>query len=60
MTKHKHKWLPTTTGRAKINDDFTAIDRDYILIQLIDSGQIDFFERKWICICGKSKWVKER
>ena len=57
MTKHKHKFFPTEDfdngARYEMGDNppysiCVNIDFEYGI------------KRKWVCECGKTKWVKEK
>jgi len=50
MTKHKCKFYPTDE-RANIND----IKHPHIGIGVF----LPCNARKWVCFCGKVKWVEE-
>jgi len=64
MTKHKHNWFPTEDV-DKINDSLGDLMRWYQLSddvrKMVTAPEIlRYNRRKWICECGKTKWVEEK
>ena len=61
--KHKHKFYPTnelkkeiSNERAKKIDMFAFMYASNELYDLV----CDVTKRKWVCECGKIKWVREK
>lgn len=48
--KHKHQWFPTET--------IIPLDKNGYLTR--DLAKYIKDTRKWVCFCGKVRWVKEK
>ncbi len=75
MKTHKHKWFPTGeiyNAKGGMVGAIMALRRSGFQNQNLDSLKEadelekklyelkDINERKWVCECGKVKWVKEK
>ena len=56
--KHEHQWILTKEKKDYDSEENYKSDKECLSYRTCEGCKIHV--RKWICHCGKSKWVKEK